>query len=64
MDTKRGGHKGTSIGRNGDSGTATGAVRDAKEPELAPNEEDGSSRQDGKSGDNIGRGKGGARTDQ
>ena len=71
MDTKRGGHKGTSVGRHEGSDSKTGAVRDPGESRVESNDEQESSHQrdsqshvNDKSGDNVGRGKGGVRTDE
>lgn len=71
LDTKRGGHKGTSVGRHEGSDSETGAVRDPDESQVEPHDDQESSHQrdnqshvNDKSGDNIGRGKGGVRTEE
>ena len=70
MSTKRGGNTGPHTGRNEHSGSATGAVRDPKQSEPAADKDKGShqmgsqSSHEAKTGDNEGRGKGGARTSQ
>ena len=68
MSTKRGGNTGPNTGRNEDSGSATGAVRDPKNPEHDTDTKQGTirpsskPRQEGKTGDNEGRGKADARS--
>lgn len=68
MSTKRGGNTSPNTGRNEHSGSATGAVRDPKNSEPDADKNKGSnqmgsqSSHEGKSGDNEGRGKAGART--
>lgn len=70
MTTKRGGNTSPNTGRNEHSGSATGAVRDPKNSEPEADKNKGShqlgsqSSHEGKTGDNEGRGKAGARTDK
>jgi hypothetical protein len=70
ISTKRGGNTSPNTGRNEHSGSATGAVRDPKNPEPEADRHKGShqlgsqSSHEGKTGDNEGRGKAGARTDK
>jgi hypothetical protein len=68
MSTKRGGNTSPNTGRNEHSGSATGEARDPKNPEPEGDRHKGShqlgsqSSHEGKTGDNEGRGKAGART--
>lgn len=70
ISTKRGGNTGPNTGRNEDSGSATGVVRDPKNPEPETDTKQGTIRpsskpsHEGKSGATEGRGKAGARSDK
>jgi hypothetical protein len=70
ISTKRGGNTSPQTGRNEHSGSATGAVRDPKNPEPEADKNKGShmlgshSSHEGKTGGNEGRGQAGAKPDK